>query len=90
MSLIKSDKEISSKEEKNTNSKEDYELRKRIRKIEKEIEKLEKEKQLLNEKLYDPKLVQEDLIKYSKRIKEIDISIETEEEKWMELTDELE
>jgi ATP-binding cassette subfamily F protein uup len=86
----KSDKEISSKEEKNTNSKEDYELRKRIRKIEKEIEKLEKEKQLLNEKLYDPKLVQEDLIKYSKRIKEIDISIETEEEKWMELTDELE
>lgn len=77
-----SEKENSGNEHK-TEAKEEYELRKVLRRIEKELEKLEKEKKDITERLYNPDIDQDEMVKLSKRLKAIDQEIEQQEEEWM-------
>lgn len=74
----------------NSDAKEEYELRKALRRIEKDLEKLEKEKEDINQKLYDPEIKQEEMIELSKRLKALEKEIEACEEKWMTQSEVLE
>lgn len=87
-------KTVSEKKEDNgsgkSEAKEEYELRKALRRIEKDLEKLEKEKDGITQKLYKPDIDQEEMIELSKRLKILETEIEACEEEWMHQSESLE
>ncbi len=70
-------------------SKNDFELKKEIKAIEKQIEKLTQKKEELTEKFNDMNLSSDLIQKYSLELNEVNAEIGQKEEKWMELSEEL-
>ena len=64
-----------------------YEERKELGRLEKEIAKLEARKKAIHDIFAENKSDQEELIKLSKELTDIDEKMEQKEERWMELVE---
>ncbi|MCL4131752.1 UNVERIFIED_CONTAM: hypothetical protein GTU68_036279 [Idotea baltica] len=71
----------------NKSSGNDYEKRKELKRVEKAIEKLTKEKKNIHDRFATEDLSIDDSTQLGRRLKEIDDDIEINEEKWMDLVE---
>jgi ATP-binding cassette subfamily F protein uup len=71
-------------------SKNEFELKKEIKAVEKQMEKLTNRKHELTELFNDTSLNPEQISKYSSELEQVQNELAAKEEKWMELSEELE
>jgi ATP-binding cassette subfamily F protein uup len=72
------------------NTKNEFELKKELKAIEKQMEKLNAKKDEITNIFNNPELSQDQINKYSKELQEIQEELNAKEEKWMELSIDLE
>lgn len=73
-----------------TNSRNTFEIKKEIKTLEKQIEKLEQKKAEITERFNNPDLSPDTITKYSNELQLVNEELTIKEEKWMELSAEIE
>ena len=72
-----------------SSGKQQYEDRKKIKRLEKEIEKLEQEKSAIHASFEEATTSLEDLQNLSRRLKEVEALMQTKETQWMEMVEQI-